>query len=553
MREHEVPTHVQAEDRVLLGLTFPQIVAVTAVCALAYGAYRYAPIGPWEIRMALAVLLGVLGIAMTVGKVGGRGLPLVAADLLRYRLGPRHYVGLLSQLVRPEAPMSVQSSRSNPNPLRLLARRATKTLRGLRRRKRNRRRREGRRPFRPHVWFGKRRRKNGEDRRGWLALVAAVVLAVGGAAPPVILADDRWKDEIDFEMIEPVPGQRLFIERLEVSEGWAEVTVRAATELSIRARAYGGPEGRSLRLTGRAALEEGESEDYSVPLHGPSPSFVVSWEDGLGQAGAITLKGAQFPHPLPSIERELCTVRLTSLGWTPGAVAGVIESECASSVKEQVELQMVAGHTDVSETALIEAQVTGVTGTVSSATGAARANAAFVPDGETRFRLQVPDGEAIHTVTVAMELSASLNVPIPPLTQLTHHPERTERRTETVSLHVPGTSETVSETVTVTHDDGTTTDHVVTAHASIPSSVYTEHISVAVVHPEHVRAEAVDRPPISRTRRETLALASAVASDASYQALVLPEPDSGASHAEQEPAGSDVMDWFRSLGWEWPW
>ena len=25
MREHEVPTHVQAEDRVLLWLTFPQL------------------------------------------------------------------------------------------------------------------------------------------------------------------------------------------------------------------------------------------------------------------------------------------------------------------------------------------------------------------------------------------------------------------------------------------------------------------------------------------------------------------------------------------------
>jgi hypothetical protein len=37
MREHEVPIHVQAEDKVLLWFTFPQIVAVVAVCALAYG------------------------------------------------------------------------------------------------------------------------------------------------------------------------------------------------------------------------------------------------------------------------------------------------------------------------------------------------------------------------------------------------------------------------------------------------------------------------------------------------------------------------------------
>ena len=102
MREHEVPTHVQAEDRVLLGFTFPQVVAVTAVCAISYGAYRYAPVGPSEVRMAIAVLLGLVGVAMTVGKIGGRRLPLVAADLLKYRLGARRYAGPVSQLVRAE-------------------------------------------------------------------------------------------------------------------------------------------------------------------------------------------------------------------------------------------------------------------------------------------------------------------------------------------------------------------------------------------------------------------------------------------------------------------
>ena len=102
MREHEVPTHVQAEDRVLLGFTFPQVVAVIAVFALSYGAYRYAPIGPSEARMALAVLFGLVGVAMVVGKIGGRRLPLVAADLLKYRLGARRYAGQIAQLVRSE-------------------------------------------------------------------------------------------------------------------------------------------------------------------------------------------------------------------------------------------------------------------------------------------------------------------------------------------------------------------------------------------------------------------------------------------------------------------
>ena len=116
MREHEVPTHVQAEDRVLLGFTFPQVVAVMAVFALSYGAYRYAPVGPSEVRMALAVLFGLVGVAMVVGKIGGRRLPLVAADLLKYRLGARRYAGQIAQLVRSEPPAPPQPVKTGPGP-----------------------------------------------------------------------------------------------------------------------------------------------------------------------------------------------------------------------------------------------------------------------------------------------------------------------------------------------------------------------------------------------------------------------------------------------------
>ena len=88
MQAHEVPTHVQAEDRVLLWFTFPQIVALTAVAALAYGAYSLAPFGPSGVRIALAVLIALAGVAAVAGKIGGRRLPLVAAGLLRFWLGP---------------------------------------------------------------------------------------------------------------------------------------------------------------------------------------------------------------------------------------------------------------------------------------------------------------------------------------------------------------------------------------------------------------------------------------------------------------------------------
>ncbi len=573
MREHEVPTHVQAEDRVLLGFTFPQVVAVMAVCAISYGAYRYAPVGPSEVRMALAVVLGLVGVAMVVGKIGGRRLPLVAADLLKYRLGARRYAGPVSQLVRTEPPAPVQPVKSGPGPLRLMARRSKRALRSLRKKKNRRKdRRNGRMPFRPHGWFGKRRGRAGTDRHGhghssetleirrrkphrrWIAAVALVLVAAAATLPQGALADDHepWRDEIDFEVTEPVEGRRIFVEGLSVTGDRAAVTLRAATALDIRVRAFGGPQGTWLRFWGSATLAEGERVHYSLPLHGPAPSFTVSWEDTLGQAGALTVEHDRIPYPLPGVEGELCDLRMTSLGWTPGAVSGVIESECVSAVEEPIELQTVAGHQSVTETALMDAQVTAIAGTVSAATGESHASVPFVPDGETRFRLDVPTGAAIHAVTLDVSLEASLRIAIPPLTQLTHHPERVEHVTKTVHLLRPGDSDYDSETVTVTHDDGATSSATATAYAYVPSVTIAKEVAVTIVHPEHVKAETVERQPIARTRGETLDLASGVGSDDRYEALALPEPEPEDPPAEQESADG-LRGWFEDMGWEWPW
>ena len=567
MREHEVPTHVQAEDRVLLWFTFPQIVAVTAVCAISYGAYRYAPVGPSEVRMALAAILALAGIAMIVGKIGGRRLPLVAADLLKYRLGARLYAGPPAQLVRSEPPAPVQPVRSGPGPLRLMVRKGRRGLRKLRKK----RRKDGERRNGRMRWFGKRRQKgvgkvqgrradtlessSRKPRRGWLAVVAvaAVVAAAVATVPQAAQADGHLPDEIDFELTEPVAGRRIFVEGLSVTGDRAAVTLRAATDLDLRVRAYGGPEGGWLRFWGSASLAEGERIDYSLPLHGPKPSFTFSWEDSLGQAGAVTFKHEQIPYPLPAIDGELCDLRVVSLGWTPGAVVGAVESECVSEIGEPVELQTVAGHASVTETALMDAGVTAITGTVAAVSGASHASVPFVPGGETRFRLPVGAGEAIHAVTIDVDLEASLSIPIPPLTQLTHHPERTEYRTETVSLWRPGTSETVSETVVIENPDGMTTERVLSATLSIPGETVYRDVTLTIVHPEHVKAETVERSPVTKTRDETLALASGVGSDDPYAVLVLPQPEPEPERGEQTPAGGDLDHWFQILGWEWPW
>ena len=572
MREHEVPTHVQAEDRVLLGFTFPQVVAVMAVCAISYGAYRYAPVGPSEVRMALAVVLGLVGVAMVVGKIGGRRLPLVAADLLKYRLGARVYAGPVSQLVRSEPPAPAQPVKSGPGPLSLMAKRAGRGLGRLRKRRKTRKNKE-RRNGRMR-WFGKRRGKDAgnqqardhraatletsrrKPRRGFLAFAALAVLALAlVTVPQVALADDHepWRDEIDFEVTEPVEGRRIFVEGLSVTGDRAAVTLRAATALDIRVRAFGGPQGTWLRFWGSATLHEGERVDYSLPLHGPVPSFTVSWEDTLGQAGALTVEHEQIPYPLPEVEGELCDLRMTSLGWTPGSVSGVVESECAAVVKEPIELQTVAGHESVTQTTLMDAQVTAIAGTVSAATGASQASVPFVPNGETRFQLGVGAGEAVHAVSVDVSLKASLRIAIPPLTQLTHHPERVEHVTRTVHLHRPGDSDYDSETVTVTHDDGATSSATATAYAYVPSATIAREVTVDILHKEHIKAEVVERSPITRSRDEALSLASGIGGNDRYEALALPEPEPEDPPAEQTPAEGGLPGWFDLLGWEWPW
>ena len=582
MREHEVPTHVQAEDRVLLWFTFPQIVALVAVSALSYGAYRYVP-GPSETRIALAALLGLFGIAMVVGKIGGRRLPMVVADLLKYRLGARLYAGSPAQLVRSEPPAPVETG---PSPLGMMAKRGRRgarrmrvmARRGLRRMRKGRRRRNGRMPFRPHGWFGKRRgrserktdrvkgrqtagregnEKPSRFRRSLMAVVALAVLAA--SIPQVAVAEGEEPDdietypEIEFEIPETVPGRRIFVNGLRVSGEGAAVSLRAATGLDLRVRAFGGPEGRALRFRGSARLAEGESIDYSLPLNGPLPSFTFSWEDELGQAGAVTVKEAQIPYPLPVVDGELCDLRVTSLGWSTGAITGVVESECVTEIEERIELQTVAGHADTTGTAVLPAAVTAVAGTVTVGNGVFVTSVPFVPDGESRFTLAVAEGEAIHALAIEAELEATLSIPVPPLTELTHHAERTEYRTKTVSLWRPGTSRTVSETVTVNHGDGTTTHHVVTAVLSIPGETVYRDVILTIIHPERVTAEVVDREPLDRVRQESLDMASSVGSDATFEVFAKPEPEPVEPPAEQTPGGDGLRHWFDSLGWEWPW
>ena len=580
MRAHEVPTHVQAEDRVLLWLTFPQIVAMTAVCALAYGLYHYAPLGPAGVRIAAAALFGLMGFAVVAGRVNGRRLPLVATDLLRYALGARRYAGPPAELARSEPPAPVQSSDGDGDPLRLLARRMLRRTRRAAQKRREGERRVGRLPFRPQRLFGRRRngeqpdgtlpedreQRLGQQRRGkrgfWKSLFAASALAlVMLATLPLAVAladspvDEGWtSEEIEFQPPPPVAGRRLFVEELTVSGERAEVVLRAATDLSLTVRVYGGPEGDTSRYYASASLVGGERVTYDLPLDGPAPSLVFAWRDELGQAGALSLDGERLAWPLPAATGDICSLRVTSLGWTPGVVEGAVASTCVSTIEEAVDLQTVAGHANVTTTALLQAEVVSVTGTVTVSSGVRQTSVAFVAGGETRFRLAVAASEGVHALAMEAVLEASLRIPLPPLVELTHRPERTERLTETASVSIPAYGDTVTETVTIPNGDGTFTEHSVTASCSVPASTVSQDVVFKVVHPERVEATVTERTPLTRKRTETLVLDSSIRADDAYVALTVPKPEPEPEPVAPVPAGvGELGAWFEQLGWEWPW
>ena len=393
-------------------------------------------------------------------------------------------------------------------------------------------------PSGPHSWFGKRRNRNGghapnpqqnesKTRRPWsrfLAVAAIGVLAVVVLLPNTAMADDPddedpgWRlDEIYFVPPEPVPGRRIFIEGISVTGNHANVTLRAAHDLDLRVRAYGGSTGRTLRMGANSSFLAGESRSYSLSLDGPSPSFTFSWVDALGRAGAVSLRSDQIPFPLPQADGGLCDLEMKSLEWTPGQVTGVIASECIAETRQEIDLSVYAGHFSQAVPALLDASVTRIAGRINVAAGSHRTSASFVAGGQTRFTLPVANRKATHKLEITAELTATLNVPLPPMLQTTHHPARTDVYTRRVTCRC-GESRTVKT------------------------------VRIYVYHPEHVRAVENQRGPVTRTRPETLplTLALGVGADDPHVSLHVPPPTPEPPRAEQTTAGD-------SSWWGWPW
>ena len=213
MREHEVPTHVQAEDRVLLWLTFPQIVAVTAVCG---PLLRGVPLRPlWTLGGAHGARRSSRSVRSRHGRgkdrrkeaaPGGSGpAEVLARSTPVCRTGRRTGSergsaaaaehagsrGADGETGEAQSPQDAEEEAGGPNAVQgaPLVRQAQKT---------HRRRESGQ---------GKARRW----KRWRIALALAVVAAAAWSMPGPALADGHTLDEVDFRPPERVLGRRLFV------------------------------------------------------------------------------------------------------------------------------------------------------------------------------------------------------------------------------------------------------------------------------------------------------------------------------------------------------
>ncbi|HET7771078.1 MAG TPA: PrgI family protein [Chloroflexota bacterium] len=88
-RRHELPTHLNVEDRVVLGLTLRQLMILMFGCAAAYGLWSQWTLVPAELRVTLAVGCLIAATLLALARPHGRPLEEWGFAALRYATVPK--------------------------------------------------------------------------------------------------------------------------------------------------------------------------------------------------------------------------------------------------------------------------------------------------------------------------------------------------------------------------------------------------------------------------------------------------------------------------------
>jgi hypothetical protein len=88
MHTHEIPTHLQVEDRLLAGLTARQFFPMAVAAALCYWLWRHAGLAMLP-RSLLCTATVAVGMACGLARPGGEALWAWLGHLAAYALAPR--------------------------------------------------------------------------------------------------------------------------------------------------------------------------------------------------------------------------------------------------------------------------------------------------------------------------------------------------------------------------------------------------------------------------------------------------------------------------------
>lgn len=92
LERHEIPTHLNVEDRAFYGLSVRQVMYLTSGFAMGYGLYNQWGDALPELRLALAIVCAVVAIILAMVRPWGRGFEDWAFVVLRYLVIPRRAV-----------------------------------------------------------------------------------------------------------------------------------------------------------------------------------------------------------------------------------------------------------------------------------------------------------------------------------------------------------------------------------------------------------------------------------------------------------------------------
>lgn len=97
-RVYELPTHLQVEDNLLLGLTARQLVRLAVGASLAYEVWDVSSALPAGVRLALTACLVVSGLLLALLQPGGRPLDQWVLAFVVFAIVPRRRLWRASTL-----------------------------------------------------------------------------------------------------------------------------------------------------------------------------------------------------------------------------------------------------------------------------------------------------------------------------------------------------------------------------------------------------------------------------------------------------------------------